>query len=163
MPAADGTLFYNEVATPASPYVVRRVSADGMNAQVVPISLPSPGYPQVSRDGRRLLVTSSDPGRPFKISTNVYAVDLGTLTAVRVTNFEDEVRLTDGVPLTGELGNLGTFILGNRARSAVRKFGNSCLAFQATISPISPPGAAHHGLEDAKAQASHTAQLMLRW
>jgi hypothetical protein len=71
----------------------------------VPVNLPSPIYPTISRSGRFLLMTSTDPGRPFKISNNVYIGDLLTGALFRTTTYEDEY-VSGGVRFTNDLAQL---------------------------------------------------------
>ncbi|MCP5515696.1 MAG: PD40 domain-containing protein [Verrucomicrobiales bacterium] len=103
--AAGGVLYYNQIASPVSPVVLRRVNGDGTGDQAILLNLPAALYPTVSRDGRRLLVTSPDPGRPFKISLNVYAIDLLTGFFGRATTFLDEVN-QNGVLFNPDLATL---------------------------------------------------------
>jgi hypothetical protein len=67
------------------------VNADGSGDQPIAVNLPSTLNPTISRDGRRLLVTSPDPNRPFKMSQNVYVLDLVNGLVGRATSYEDEV------------------------------------------------------------------------
>ena len=90
--APSGVIFYNAVETYASPITLRRVNPDGSDNQAVLVDLPEPSFPVASRDGAKLLLTSGDPGRPFKISRNVFSLDLRTGGVARVTAFEDIVR-----------------------------------------------------------------------
>ena len=112
---ADGVIFYNQISSPTAPIVLRLVNANGTGDQALPVNLPSPFQPSVSRDGRRLLVTSTDPGRPFKISNNVFVLDLVTGALGRTTSYEDEVVL-GGVRFTDDLGEL----LGNQTVSSYK-------------------------------------------
>lgn len=105
LPGANGTLYYNQVASPTSPILLRRVNGDGTGNQPVLVNLPSTMYPTISRDGRRMLVTSPDPGRPFKMSQNVYVLNLPTGLLSRATSYEDEVVL-GGVRFTNDLAQL---------------------------------------------------------
>jgi len=97
---ATGTLFFNGAEFPSSTLTLRRVQADGTGLQIVPVPLPEPAFPVVSRDGRRLLLTSGDPGRPFKISRNIFSLDLITGGITKVTGFEDSVRTGEGPLIT---------------------------------------------------------------
>jgi hypothetical protein len=99
--------------------------------QAVPIALPSPAFPTVSRDGRFLLVTSPDPSRPFKFSHDVFMVDLSTMTHVRAVHFVDKYRLC-GVLLTNDLGNV----------ECSGRFTRICLMF--ADSNTSPPNGAKY-------------------
>ncbi len=103
---AQGVIYYNSVPSLTAPATLRRANADGANAQTVTLALPSALYPTASRDGRRLLVTSPDPGRPFKQSNNVFAIDLATGGMAKVTQFEDIVVQTNGTELVNDLGEL---------------------------------------------------------
>jgi len=105
--AATGTLFYNQVLTPEGLTTLRRVSGDGTGDQLVPVPLLSAAFPSVSRDGRRLLVTSPDDRRPFMISRNVYVLDLLTGGIGKVTAFEDIYRNNQTV-LTNNVGDPAT-------------------------------------------------------
>lgn len=100
---AEGVVYYNRISTANTPAALRRVNADGNGDQAVPVDLPSAIYPTVGRDGRRLLLTSPDPGRPYKISNNVFVQDLPTGALGRITGFQDVVT-TKGVLLTNDLG-----------------------------------------------------------
>lgn len=102
---ANGVVYYNSFLTPSSAATVRRVGGDGTGDQPVAVNLPEPSYPTVSRNGRLLMVTSPDPGRPFKMSKNVYIRDLLTGALGRATSYEDEVVL-NGVHATNDLGQL---------------------------------------------------------
>jgi hypothetical protein len=102
--AATGTLFYNQIPTPDGPTTLRRVNADGTGDQLVPVPLFSAALPSVSRDGRRLLVTSPDDQRPFMISRNVYVLDLISGDVGKVTAFEDLYRNNQTV-LTNNVGD----------------------------------------------------------
>lgn len=110
--AANGTIFYNRIPTATSPALLRRIDGDGTADQALAVNLPSALNPTASRDGRRLLVTSSDPGRPFKMSPNVYVIDFATGTLGRATSYQDEV-VVDGVLFNPDLGQL----TGNRISS----------------------------------------------
>ena len=110
--AATGTLLYNQVLSPTSPITLRRVQPDGTGDQPVLVNLPAALHPAVSRDGRRLLLTSKDPGRPFKLSQNVFILDLPTAAIGRITRFEDVLN-TQGVLLTNDLGQ----VIGDRINS----------------------------------------------
>jgi hypothetical protein len=76
---ANGVVYYNRITTLNTPATIRRVGGDGTGDQALAVNLPSPIYPTISRNGRFLLMTSTDPGRPFKISNNVYFGDLLTV------------------------------------------------------------------------------------
>ncbi|MFO1500879.1 MAG: hypothetical protein U1G07_21240 [Verrucomicrobiota bacterium] len=91
--AANGVVYYNQVAALNAPALLGRINGDGTGNQQVTLGLPSPLYPTLSRDGRRLMVTSPDPGRPFKISQNVYVIDLVTGATGRATSYSDEFVL----------------------------------------------------------------------
>ncbi len=103
--ASNGTIYYNRILTPASPALLRRIDGDGTADQGIPVSLPSALNPVASRNGQRLLVTSGDPGRPFKMSANVYVIDFLTGTLDRATSYQDEV-VVDGVLFNPDLGQL---------------------------------------------------------
>lgn len=108
--AANGSIYYNEIATANSPVLLRRINGDGTGAQQLAINLPSTLYPAISRNGRILLVTSPDPGRPFKISQNVYVIDLITGAMGRATTYLDEFEL-GGMRFQDDLGKqFGTLI-----------------------------------------------------
>lgn len=109
---ANGTIFYNRITSATSPVLLRRIDGDGTADQGVPVALPSTLNPVVSRDGQRLLVTSGDPGRPFKMSANVYVIDFRTGAITRATTYQDEV-VVDGVLFNPDLGQL----TGNRISS----------------------------------------------
>ncbi|HAB15765.1 MAG TPA: hypothetical protein PLX89_09605 [Verrucomicrobiota bacterium] len=112
---ADGVIFYNRVRSATSPITLGRVNADGTGVQDVGINLPSAMNPTVSRNGRLLLVTSSDPGRPFKVSQNVYVIDLLTGNFGRATSYQDEVVL-GGVRFADDLARF----LGNNTISSYK-------------------------------------------
>jgi len=99
---ANGLIYYNRITSLNAPATLRRVGGDGTGDQALPVNLPSPIYPTISRDGRFLLVTSPDPGRPFKISNNVFIADLFTGALGRTTSYEDEVVL-DGALFARDL------------------------------------------------------------
>ena len=101
--AADGVIYYNSIPTLTAPAALRRVNADGSGDQAVAVNLPAGLYPTASRDGRRLLLTSQDPGRPFKISNNVFTHDIATAAVSRITSFED-ILTTQGLQITNDLG-----------------------------------------------------------
>lgn len=103
--AAPGIIYFNRIPTPDSAAALFRANADGSGEEAIPMALPEAYAPAVSRDGRRLLVTSGDPGRPFKISDNVYALDLVTGGLAPVTAFEDVVS-RGGVFYTNDLGRI---------------------------------------------------------
>ena len=100
--AANGTLFYNRIPTATSPAFLRRIDGDGTADQAIPINLPSALNPTPSRDGRRLLVTSPDPARPFQMSQNVFVIDFVTGTLGRATTYQDE-SVVDGVLFRSDL------------------------------------------------------------
>lgn len=87
---ANGLVYYNQITSLVTPATVRRVGGDGTGDQAVAVNLPSPYYPTISRNGRFLLLTSTEPGRPFKISNNVYIDDLLTGGFFRATSYSDE-------------------------------------------------------------------------
>lgn len=91
--ATSGTIFYNHVVSTGAIPTVRVIRADGSNDLAVPIALPFAAHPTVSRDGRHLLVTSSDPVLPM-LSYNVHSVDLATGDATKITHYVD--TLSDG-------------------------------------------------------------------
>jgi hypothetical protein len=94
-----------------SPALLRRVNSDGTGDQPIPINLPSALNPVVSRNGRILLVTSPDPGRSFKVSMNVYAIDLATGFFGHATSYEDEY-VSGGLRFQNDLEQL----FGNNTR-----------------------------------------------
>ncbi|MBL9135077.1 MAG: PD40 domain-containing protein [Verrucomicrobiales bacterium] len=98
--AATGSIFFNGAESSVAPITLRRVNADGTGLRIVPVALPEPAFPVVSRDGRRLLLTSGDPGRPFKLSRNIFSLDLTTGGINKVTGFEDSVRTGAGPLVT---------------------------------------------------------------
>ncbi|MBI3414164.1 MAG: PD40 domain-containing protein [Verrucomicrobia bacterium] len=102
--AADGFIYYNQIAMLNAPATLHRVNADGTDNQALPVNLPAALYPAASRDGLRLLLTSTDPGRPFKISNNVFLQDLPTGLLGRITSFEDVVQFAGGIITTNDLG-----------------------------------------------------------
>lgn len=102
---ANGVVYYNRFTSLNTPATVRRVGGDGTGDQAVAVNLPSPVYPTISRNGRFLLVTSTDPGRPFKISNNVYLGDLLTGALFRTTSYADEF-VSGGVRFTNDLAQL---------------------------------------------------------
>jgi hypothetical protein len=101
---ADGVIYYSSIPTLNGPAALRRVNADGSGDQGMAVNLPAPVYPTASRDGRRLLLTSQDPGRPFKISNNAFTYDIASATTAFVTHFEDIV-MVNGVLLTNNVGD----------------------------------------------------------
>jgi hypothetical protein len=101
--AATGTIYFNSVESYSSPMSLRRVNPDGSGNQSVLVALPEPSFPVASRQGGKLLLTSSDPGRPFKLSRNVFNLDLATGGLVKVTGFEDSA--TTGIGSTTVLTN----------------------------------------------------------
>lgn len=92
--ATSGTIFYNHVVSTGAIPTVRVIRADGSNNLAVPIALPFALHPTVSRDGRHLLVTSSDPVLTQMISHNVYSVDLTMGNITKITHYVD--TLSDG-------------------------------------------------------------------
>jgi hypothetical protein len=96
-------LYYNRVPGANLPATLRWVNGDGSGDQPLQVNLPSVLHPTASRDGRQLLLTSKDPGRPFKLSNNVFSLDSATALIRRVTGFED-VLSTQGILLTNDLG-----------------------------------------------------------
>ena len=103
--AANGTVFYNRIPTANSPAFLRRIDGDGTADQAIPINLPSALNPTPSRDGRRLLVTSPDPARPFQMSQNVFVIDFVTGALGRATTYQDE-SVVDGVLFRSDLAQL---------------------------------------------------------
>jgi len=103
-------IYYNRISSLTSPATLRRVNADGTGDQPLQINLPAALNPTASRSGRFLLVTSPDPGRPFKISNNVFLIDLLTGGGGKLTRFEDVVS-SFGVILTNDLGNVGNRVI----------------------------------------------------
>ncbi len=68
---------------------LREMAANGTGDRAVAVALPEPGLPVWSRDGRTLALSSTEPGRPNKVSRDVYLMD-GTTGAVRkLSQFED--------------------------------------------------------------------------
>ena len=102
---ADGVVFYQRIPSATAPITLGRVNADGSDIQPFAVNLPSVFNPTVSRNGRLMLVTSPDPGRPFKLSRNVYVIDLLTGATGRATSYEDEVEL-GGVRFRRDLAQL---------------------------------------------------------
>lgn len=92
--ATSGTIFYNHVVSTGAIPTVRVIRADGSNDLAVPIALPFAAHPTVSRDGRHLLVTSSDPVLTQMLSYNVYSVDLTMGNITKITHYVD--TLSDG-------------------------------------------------------------------
>jgi hypothetical protein len=90
---------------------LHRANADGSGEQFVPVPLPAAFNPSVSRDGQWVLLTSGDPGRPFKLSNNVYAFNVTSGGVTKLTGFEDIVRY-DNLVLTNDAG--GTNVVGDR-------------------------------------------------
>ena len=119
---ADGVIYYNRIPSSSSPVTLRRINGDGTGDQAVPIALPAPAIPTVSRDGRRLLVTSSDPGRPYKNSRNVYLQELPVAAPPRrITSYED-VSTIGGVIRTNMGVTNGTdFISGTTTHTPYHK------------------------------------------
>lgn len=101
---ANGVVYYNRMTT-NTPATIRQVGGDGTGDQALAVNLPSPIYPTISRNGRFLLMTSPDPGRPFKLSNNVFFADLLTGALGRATSYEDEYVL-GGVRFTNDIGQL---------------------------------------------------------
>lgn len=104
VPAADGVIHYNRF-TGTNPATVRRIGGDGTADQPVPLALPEPTHPTVSRSGRFLMVTSRDPARPFMLTRNVFLFDLVTGSSGRVTTYFDEV-VQNGIRFNRDLANL---------------------------------------------------------
>lgn len=102
---ANGVVYYNRITTLNTPATIRRVDGDGTGDQALAVNLPSPIYPTISRNGRFLLMTSTDPGRPFKISNNVYIGDLLTGALGRATSYQDEY-VQGGIRFTNDLSQL---------------------------------------------------------
>ncbi|GEM_PF-2054899 len=109
-PVRGEVIYYNSIPTLSSPAQLRRVNANGTGDQAIPVNLPSALYPTASRSGRFLLVTSPDPGRPFKISNNVFLLDLLTGGGRKLTGYEDTV-ITSNVILTNDLGDVGNRVI----------------------------------------------------
>ena len=93
---ADGVLYYNSVPNQNAPAQLRRINGDGTADQLLSVALKEAAFPTASRDGQRLLITSTDPDRPFKLSQNVYSLDLVSGQISKVTAFEDFVRTRSG-------------------------------------------------------------------
>ena len=102
---ANGVVYYNRFTSLSTPATIRRVGGDGTGDQAVAVNLPAPVYPTLSRNGRFLLMTSTDPGRPFKISNNVYIADLLTGSLLRTTTYNDEFQIAN-ISQQGDLGQL---------------------------------------------------------
>jgi hypothetical protein len=102
---ANGIVYYNRFTSLNTPATIRRVGGDGTGDQAFAVNLPAPIYPTISRNGRFLLMTSTDPGRPFKISNNVYIEDLMTGALFRTTSYADEY-VSGGVRFTNDLAQL---------------------------------------------------------
>ncbi len=98
--AATGVIYFNGTESSTTPMSLRRINADGTGFQIVSVNLPEPAFPVASRDGRRVLVTSGDPGRPFKLSRNIFSLDLAAGGITKVTSFEDSVRTGAGPLVT---------------------------------------------------------------
>ncbi len=98
--AATGTIFYNS-GSPAKS--VRAIGADGSNNREIPLSVPSPALPTVSRDGRALLVTSGGPLASVMLSQNVFHIDLATGVTTPISHYVDTT--SDGITtFTNHLG-----------------------------------------------------------
>lgn len=103
--AASGIIYFNRIPTLDSPATLHRANADGSGEELIPTVLPEAYWPAVSRDGRRILVTSGDPARPFRISDNVYALNTINGGIAQVTFFNDLVRTGAGI-VTNDLGQV---------------------------------------------------------
>jgi hypothetical protein len=99
---AAGTIFYN--SSSGSPAMsVRATGADGSNPREIPLTVPSPAFPTVSRDGRSLLVTSGGPLASVMLSQNVFHIDLATGVTVPISHYIDTT--SDGITIyTNDLG-----------------------------------------------------------
>jgi hypothetical protein len=89
-----GTIFYNSYSAPPA-LTVRAISVDGTNDRAIPLPVPSPALPVVSRDGRWLLVSSGGPLASVMLSQNVFRTDLVTGVTTQVTRFMD--TYSDGI------------------------------------------------------------------
>ncbi|MBX3734698.1 MAG: hypothetical protein KF791_19150, partial [Verrucomicrobiae bacterium] len=90
---ATGTIFYNTTSSGPPARSVRAMGADGSNVREIPLIVPSPALPTVSRDGRALLVTSGGPLASVMLSQNVFHVDLSTGATVPITHYVDTVTI----------------------------------------------------------------------
>jgi hypothetical protein len=100
--ASTGTVFYNQPLGSAA-LAVRAIGADGTNDRAIPLPVASASYPIVSRDGRHLLVTATDPVLKVMLSENVISVDLATGAAIPITHYVD--TLSDGITIYTNLAN----------------------------------------------------------
>ncbi len=110
--ASEGIIYFNRIQNLLSAVPLFRANADGSGEQFVPVPLPAAFNPAVSRDGEWVLISSGDPGRPFKLSNNVFAYNVANGGVSRITGYEDVVRYGNTF-LTNDLG--GTNIVGDRS------------------------------------------------
>ena len=89
--AATQTISYNGFNTASGTPVatLREMAANGSNDHAVAVNLPEPGFPAWSRDGKLLGLSSTEPGRPNKLSRDLYVVTGATGAVTKVSRFED--------------------------------------------------------------------------
>jgi WD40 repeat protein len=99
-----GTILYNNFDFSSGQPVAQlsRINPDGTGNRGIPVNLPEPGFPSVSRDGRYLALTSADPAKAFTLSRDVFLFDLVTAQSAKLTSFPNN---WDSLA-TNSLGNL---------------------------------------------------------
>src|SRR5262249_7516116 len=79
-----------------------QINSDGSGNVRLPVNLPEPGFPAVSRDGRYLALTSVDPAKAFSLSRDVFLMDLATGQLGKLTSFPNNWSSLH----TNSLGNI---------------------------------------------------------
>ncbi len=84
-----GTIYYNayDFSSGQPVLTLDTIKPDGTAPSLLPVPLPEPAYPAVSRDGRLVAVTSADPQKRFTLSRDVFVENLVTTQLLQLTSF----------------------------------------------------------------------------
>ena len=88
-------IFYTRATGADQANQLWQMDPDGSNERIVAVNLPGPSFPRWSPDGRFLSLSSPTPGRPNKLSWDVFTFDPITGQVTTVVPFQDEVVTRD--------------------------------------------------------------------
>ncbi len=88
-------IYYNRPTGPNQAFQLWQMDPSGANERIVALNLPEPVIPKWSPDGKLLALSSSTPGRPNKLSWDIFTLDPTTGKTTSVVAFQDEVKTVD--------------------------------------------------------------------
>jgi WD40-like Beta Propeller Repeat len=107
---APGEIVYNNYDTSTGQALLQLsvINPNGTGDSRIPVNLPEPAYPAVSRDGTLVAVTAADPKKAFTLSRDVFILNPPSGQLAQLTSFPNIWTHMDTNPANGTYNVSGT-------------------------------------------------------